>query len=567
MKILQMDVNNITYEPVAPEASVYEDAKKEKVSLDGTLVIFVSVEKGDTMQMAELAVKETEEFMRKLGRKALLIYPFAHLSNNLESPKEAMRILEHMYKHVSKDYDVTKAPFGWTKKMSVDVKGHPLAEQSRSYGGGESQKIYAKVKPVEANTAIVRKSDWAGLPEGDHRTIGERLDLYSFQEVSPSMVYWHPNGYVVYRELVRFIRELEEQYGYEETSTPVVSNTALWHVSGHYDHYKDNMFMFENDMGQMGLKPMNCPSTILIYKSRKWSYRELPFRTATFDKLYRKEVSGALTGLFRVMELTQDDGHIFLAESQVEEEAEKFLEFVKTVYATFGMKFIAKLSTMPDKHMGDEELWEKATASLRNALEKSRIGYEVKEKEGAFYGPKIDFDVIDSMGRAWQCATLQVDYQQPLRFGLEYTGDDGKEHTPVIIHRAALGSVERFTAILVEHLHGKFPVWIAPTQAVVVSISEQTSGYAEEVYKALKGNGIRAALDVSGRTLQYKIRDAKMKEVPYTIILGKKEEEAKTVSIRLRDGTQKNQVKLDDFTAQLKEEISNRRAYYPAALS
>ena len=561
-----MDVNNITYEPVAPEASVYEDAKKEKVSLDGTLVIFVSVEKGDTMQMAELAVKDTEEFMRKLGRKALLIYPFAHLSNNLESPKEAMRILEHMYKHVSKEYDVSKAPFGWTKKMSVDVKGHPLAEQSRSYGGGESQKIYEKAKPVEANTAIVRKSDWAVLPEGDHRTIGERLDLYSFQEVSPSMVYWHPNGHVVYRELVRFIRELEERYGYEETSTPVVSNTALWHVSGHYDHYKENMFMFENDMGQLGLKPMNCPSTILIYKSRKWSYRDLPFRTATFDKLYRKEVSGALTGLFRVMELTQDDGHIFLAESQVGTEAERFLEFVKEVYETFGMKFIAKLSTMPDSHMGDETLWEKATASLKGALERSGIDYEVKEKEGAFYGPKIDFDVIDSMGRAWQCATLQVDYQMPLRFGLEYTGDDGKEHTPVIIHRAALGSIERFTAILVEHLHGKFPAWIAPTQVVVVSISEQTSGYAEEVYKALKGNGIRAELDVSGRTLQYKIRDAKMKEVPYTIILGKKEEEAKTVSIRLRDGTQKNQVKLEDFTAQLKEEISNRRAYYPADL-
>ena len=555
-----MDVNNITYEPVAPEASVYEDAKREKVSLDGTLVIFVSVEKGDTVEMAELAVKDTEDFMRKLGRKAILIYPFAHLSNNLESPKEAMRILEHMYKHVSKDYDVTKAPFGWTKKMSVDVKGHPLAEQSRSYGGTEPQKIYAKAKPVEANTAIVRRSDWAGLPEGDHRTIGERLDLYSFQEVSPSMVYWHPNGYVVYKELVKFIRELEDRYGYEETSTPIVANTALWHVSGHYDHYKDNMFMFDNDMGQMGLKPMNCPSTILIYKSRKWSYRELPFRTATFDKLYRKEVSGALTGLFRVMELTQDDGHIFLAESQVEMEAEKFLEFVKKVYATFGMKFIAKLSTMPDKHMGGEELWEKATASLRNALEKSRIGYEVKEKEGAFYGPKIDFDVIDSMGRAWQCATLQVDYQQPLRFDLEYTGDDGKQHTPVIIHRAALGSIERFTAILVEHLNGKFPVWIAPTQVVVASISEQTSSYAEEVYKNLKGNGIRAALDISDRTLQYKIRDAKMKETPYTIILGRKEEEAKTISIRLRDGTQKNQVKLGDFTAQLKEEIANRKA-------
>ncbi len=559
MKILQMDANNITYEPIAPEASIYEDAKKEKISLDNILVIFVSVEKGDTIHMADQSIKDTEDFMKKLSRRSVLIYPFAHLSNNLESPNHAMKILDHMYKHFSKDYDVRKAPFGWTKKMSVDVKGHPLAEQSRSYGIDEPQKIYNKAKPVEVNTAIVRKSDWSGLPETDHRTIGERLDLYSFQEVSPSMVYWHPNGNTVYRQIIKFIRELEEQYGYEETSTPVIANTALWHVSGHYDHYKENMFMFDTDMGQLGLKPMSCPSTILIYKSRKWSYRDLPFRTATFDKLYRKEVSGALTGLFRVMELTQDDGHIFLTEDQVENEVEKFLEFVKTVYDTFGMKFVAKLSTMPDSHMGDEALWDKATKSLRQALERSGMKYEVKDKEGAFYGPKIDFDVYDSMGRAWQCATMQVDYQQPLRFGIEYTGEDGKQHTPVIIHRAALGSVERFIAVLVEHLHGKFPTWLAPTQVVVVSISEQVSGYAEEVYKMLKEGGIRANLDISDRTLQYKIRDAKMKETPYTIILGRNEAEAKTISVRMRDGTQKNQQKLEDFVTQLNDEIRKRK--------
>ncbi len=555
-----MDVNNITYEPIAPEASIYEDAKKEKVSLDNVLVIFVSVEKGDTMQMAEQAVKDTEDFMKKLVRKSVLIYPFAHLSNNLESPNEAMKILEHMYKHVSKDYEVSKAPFGWTKKMSVDVKGHPLAEQSRSYGADEPQKVYKKSKPMEANTAVVRKSDWSGLPDTDHRTIGEKLDLYSFQEVSPSMVYWHPNGSVIYRQLVKFIRELEEKYGFDETSTPAVSNVALWHVSGHYDHYKDNMFMFDTDMGHLGLKPMNCPSTILIYKAKKWSYRDLPFRAATFDKLYRKEVRGALTGLFRVMELTQDDGHIFLTEEQVENEVGRCLEFVKEVYGTFGMKFIAKLSTMPDDHMGDDALWEKATESLKTALEKSGIKYEVKEKEGAFYGPKIDFDVYDSMGRAWQCATLQIDYQQPLKFGLEYTGEDGKQHMPVIIHRAALGSIERFTAILVEHLHGKFPTWLAPTQVVVVSISEQVSSYAEEIYKRLKESGLRVSLDISDRTLQYKIRDAKMKETPYTIILGRNEAGAKTISIRMRDGTQKNQQKIDEFIVQLTEEVKARKS-------
>lgn len=554
-----MDVNNITYEPIAPEASIYEDAKREKVSLDNVLVIFVSVEKGDTEQTADQAARDTEEFMAKLARDRVLVYPFAHLSNNLEAPAEAMRLLERIHSRLARNHDSVKAPFGWTKKMSIDIKGHPLAEQSRSYGPSEQKKVYSKAKPVEANLAMVKKSDWSGLPEGDHRTIGERLDLYSFQEVSPSMVYWHPNGRVIYSELVRFIRELEDEYGYEETSTPVVSNTALWHLSGHFDHYKDNMFMFDTGMGQMGLKPMNCPSTILIYKSRRWSYRDLPFRTATFDKLYRKEVSGALTGLFRVMELTQDDGHIFLAESQVEREAEKFLELVKRVYDTFGLRYTAKLSTMPKDHMGDDELWDRATGSLKMALEKEGMEYEIKEGEGAFYGPKIDFDIYDSMGRAWQCGTLQIDYQMPIKFGLEYTAEDGKEHTPVILHRAALGSLERFTAILVEHMHGKFPTWIAPVQVAVLSISEQQSGYAEQVYSRLREEGIRALLDVSDRTLQYKIRDAKMKEIPYTLILGKKEEEAGTVSIRMRNGEQKNQQKIDDLIAQLNDEIKGRK--------
>ncbi len=554
-----MDVNNITYEPIAPEASIYEDVKREKVSLDNVLVIFVSVEKGDTEQTADQAARDTEEFMAKLARDRVLVYPFAHLSNNLEAPAEAMRLLERIHSRLARNHDSVKAPFGWTKKMSIDIKGHPLAEQSRSYGPSEQKKVYSKAKPVEANLAMVKKSDWSGLPEGDHRTIGERLDLYSFQEVSPSMVYWHPNGRVIYSELVRFIRELEDEYGYEETSTPVVSNTALWHLSGHFDHYKDNMFMFDTGMGQMGLKPMNCPSTILIYKSRRWSYRDLPFRTATFDKLYRKEVSGALTGLFRVMELTQDDGHIFLAESQVEREAEKFLELVKRVYDTFGLRYTAKLSTMPKDHMGDDELWDRATGSLKRALEKEGMEYEIKEGEGAFYGPKIDFDIYDSMGRAWQCGTLQIDYQMPIKFGLEYTAEDGKEHTPVILHRAALGSLERFTAILVEHMHGKFPTWIAPVQVAVLSISEQQSGYAEQVYSRLREEGIRALLDVSDRTLQYKIRDAKMKEIPYTLILGKKEEEAGTVSIRMRNGEQKNQQKIDDLIAQLNDEIKGRK--------
>ncbi|MCL5675162.1 MAG: threonine--tRNA ligase [Candidatus Marsarchaeota archaeon] len=558
MRILQLDVDRITYEPVKPEASVYEDVSRERISVEDTLVILVSIETGDTKEMAEKAMHDTFDYMEKLARKKLVIYPFAHLSRELADPHEAMNMLNYMYSMVPGSIEAKKAPFGWNKKLILDIKVHPLAEQSRTYGAGEEAKIYKKAKPVSANTAIVRKSDWSGMPPTDHRTIGEKLDLYSFQEVSPSMVYWHPNGHLLFRNLMQYLREKEEEHGYKEIGTPVVANTALWHVSGHIDHYKENMFIFNSGTEELGLKPMNCPSTILIYKSRKWSYRDLPFRTAIFDKLYRREVSGALTGLFRVQELTQDDGHVFLREDQLEEEIEDLLKMVKEVYDTFEMRFIANLSTMPDNHMGDERLWEQATDALKKALEKNRIEYKVKEKEGAFYGPKIDIDVLDALGRSWQCATIQVDYQQPIRFKLSYTGEDGHEKMPVIIHRAILGSLERFIAILVEHYQGKFPAWLSPVQVNVLSISEQTSEYAKSVYDELKKNRIRAGLDISDRTLEYKIRESISMKVPYTIVLGKKEKEAGKIAVRNRDGVQKFGVDLHDFAGSLAKEISER---------
>ena len=559
MKVLQLDLDNITYEMMKPEASVYEDTTEKKVSVDNAVAMLVSVEKGDTDETGKKAMSDTLAFMDKQKVKKLVLYPFAHLSNSLAAPKEAMEILQQMLKQVPSSVDVKKAPFGWNKKLSLSIKGHPLAEMTKSYDSeGKGVKTYTKAKPVSVNTAIVKKSDWAGLPENDHRSIGEKLDLYSFQEVSPAMVYWHPNGYTIYKQLVAFLREKEADYGYQEISTPGLANIALWHVSGHIDHYKDDMFVFESNFGELGLKPMNCPSSILIFKSKKWSYRDLPFRTAIFDKLYRSELSGAVTGLFRVKELTQDDGHIFLREDQLEKEITSVLKMVKEVYDTFEMKFTAKLSTMPDDHMGDDALWEKATDALVNALKVNNMSYVVKEKEGAFYGPKVDFDVFDSQGRAWQCATMQIDYQLPLRFKLEYTGDDGQPHMPVMIHRAILGSLERFIAVMVEHYQGKFPTWLAPVQVKVVSISEQSNGYAEKIYADLKKERIRTGIDAGDRTLEYKLREAIGERVPYMVILGKKEEEKGTVTVRSRSGKQKMGIKLEDFLADLKKEISER---------
>lgn len=561
MRVLLLDVEKIVYELVKPEASLYEESNEKRVELSNALVVQMSVEVGDDEGTADKMLSDVKKLMEQLKNTKLVIYPFAHLSSNLEEPKKAMQVIEYAYKNASswKGIEVRKAPFGWNKKLSLEMKGHPLAEQGRSYGKEET-KTYKKSKPVSINTAIVTKSVFAGLPETDHRIIGERLDLFSFQEVSPGMVYWHKNGLVIFRQIMNFLRELEQQYNYEEISTPTLANVALWHVSGHYDHYKENMFMFSSESENLGMKPMNCPSSILVYKSRSWSYRELPFRTAIFDRLYRNEISGALTGLFRVRELTQDDGHIFLAPEQLEEELTMLLKMVKEVYNTFNMPFKAKLSTMPDNHLGDEALWEKATSALTKALDANGMKYDLNEKDGAFYGPKIDFDVLDSMGRAWQCATIQLDYQLPLRFNLEYTGKDGMNHTPVIIHRAIVGTLERFIGILIEHYQGKFPVWLAPVQAKIITVSESVNDYAEGIYKQLRESGIRVQTDLSDRTLEYKIREAQMQKVPYMIILGKKEQEKKKITLRDRNGKQKFDVETSDFISKINNEIKNRTA-------
>ncbi|MGC8676212.1 MAG: threonine--tRNA ligase [Candidatus Micrarchaeia archaeon] len=555
MRVLQFDVENIEYALVKPESNVYEESSKKRERVDDAIALFVCVEKGDTEQEAKQAIDNAVAFAKKQGVTKIVLYPFAHLSSDLAEPELAMKTFASMRDMArGSGLEVHAAPFGWNKQLSINIKGYPLAEQSKSYGKAKRsvRKVAEKI-----DTSIVKKSDWSGLPENDHRTIGERLDLYSFQEVSPGMVYWHPNGLVIYNELVKFMREKEAEYDYQEISTPEIANVALWKVSGHLEHYREDMFLFESSFGEVGLKPMNCPSTMLIYKSRKWSYKELPFRTAIFDKLHRSELSGVATGLFRVKEMTQDDGHVFIREDQIESEITSLLKMVNEVYATFNMKYTAKLSTMPDNHMGDEKLWEKATNALKASLDNNKIKYEIKEKEGAFYGPKIDFDVYDSQGRAWQCATIQLDYQLPLRFKLEYTDENGKLQMPVVVHRAILGTLERFIGILVEHYQGKFPSWLSPVQAKVLAVSEKSNDYALQVYSELKKNKLRVRLDSSDRTVDYKIRAAVTEKVPYIVVLGEKEREKGVITVRSRSGAQK-QMPVKEFVSMLKQEVESR---------
>jgi len=571
MRILQQHVEFIEYEPVKKEIASAEEAEKKKVKYEDIVVLFTTVETGDDEAIAKNAIEDVAKFLKNLGKNTILIYPYAHLSSNLARPQDAMAELKTMESN-AKELGITvhTSPFGWNKQYSLKIKGHPLAEQSRSYPKSSSTsaaKAEKTAKPPEKQErklsedemfARIRKSDFAGLPETDHRIIGERLDLFSFQEVSPGMVYWHNSGVVLFNTLKNFIRGELAKQNYLEVSTPALANTVLWGVSGHSDHYKDDMFLTKLGDEEFGLKPMNCPSTFLVYRSRKWSYRDLPVKMSDFDPLYRNELSGVASGLFRVKILTQDDAHIFTTPEKAEETVKELLQLLEKMYKIFGLSHKLKLSTMPESHMGSSEEWKAATAILENSMKSMKLKYELKEKEGSFYGPKIDVDIKDSMGREWQCGTIQLDMQMPKRFRLAYVGEDGKDHVPIVIHRAIYGSLERFIGILIEHYQGKFPTWLAPIQSRVISISEGANEYATEVYGKLKSSGVRVELDISDKTLEYKIREAQLMKIPYMLVVGQKEVEAQTIAVRSRSGGQKFGVKVEDFTDKIKKECENK---------
>ncbi len=559
-----MHVDFIEYTPVKREIKGAEDVDPRTVREEDLVVLFTAFESGDDAALTGKAVAEAKEFLSKLGTKRLMLYPFAHLSQDLAPPDEALSLLLGMEKAAKESgLEVSRAPFGWTKALQVKVKGHPLAEMSRSYShGGPAQapKLKARRELTDAEAmARLKRSEYANLPESDHRVIGERLDLFSFQEVSPGMVYLHQKGLALRDALVGFLRQEYAKDGYQEVSTPALANTALWQVSGHSAHYKDNMFLTSLGNEEMGMKPMNCPSHFLIYKTRKWSFRELPVRYAAFDPLYRNELSGVASGLFRVKSLSQDDAHIICTEEQAEGEVAKLLDLMERVYGVFGLAYKVKISTRPDDSMGSDEEWERATSALTRAVESRGWKYEVKEKEGNFYSPKIDVDVKDSLGREWQCGTFQFDLQMPKRFKLAYTASDGKEHTPVVIHRAILGSLERFMGIMLEHYKGALPVWLSPVQARVIPLSDEHLEYARGVLGALAAGGVRVEGDFSSGTMGAKIRDAQLQKIPYMLVVGKKEEDSKTVAVRTRAGAQTFGVKVEDFVSTVKSEAASHR--------
>lgn len=393
----------------------------------------------------------------------------------------------------------------------------------------------------------------------DHRKLGKELGLFVLKEQGPGFPFFLPKGMALRNELENFWREVHHDFDYEEIRTPIILNRQLWEQSGHWFHYRENMYTTVIDDEDYAIKPMNCPGSILVYQNDLHSYRDFPMRMAELGLVHRHELSGALHGLFRVRSFTQDDAHVFMLPSQIKSELIKVIELFDRIYSQFGLTYTVELSTKPDNAMGDDAIWEAATNALREAIEEKQIPYQINEGDGAFYGPKLDFHIRDSLGRTWQCGTIQLDMNLPERFHMEYVGEDGQKHQPIMIHRACFGSMERFIGILIEHYAGAFPTWLAPVQVKILPISEKHVEYAEKLRKAFKKAYISVELDDRNEKIGYKIRQAQMEKVPYMLVVGDKEEQEVTVAVRSRVEGEKGSVKWEDFLADILAEVKDRK--------
>jgi threonyl-tRNA synthetase len=444
------------------------------------------------------------------------------------------------------------------------IKGNAikLTSCTGAYWRGDSnrkmlQRIYGTcfAKKEELDAYLTRIEE---AKKRDHRKIGKDLDLFMLCDEGPGFPFFLPKGMTLRNELESYWRTIHKAAGYEEVRTPMILNEELWHRSGHWDHYQNNMYFTKIDDGDFAIKPMNCPGGMLVYKRRPWSYKDLPLRVGELGLVHRHELSGALHGLMRVRCFTQDDAHIFMTMEQMEEEINGVIELIDSVYKTFGFSYHVELSTCPEDFIGSDEMRAFSEKTLKNVLEKRGMKFVLNEGDGAFYGPKIDFHLEDCLGRTWQCGTIQLDFQMPERFDLTYTGADGEKHRPVMIHRVAFGSIERFIGILTEHFAGAFPAWLAPIQAEVLPITDRTADYADEIARKLETAGIRVETDHRSEKVGYKIREAQMQKIPYMLVVGDKEAEEGTVAVRTRYGGDQGTMSLDAFIAELKEEIATK---------
>src|SRR3989338_4007733 len=565
MRILTIHADFIEFEAKKKAFPGAEQGIKEgKQRVEECLVVFTAVEKNDEANLDEITkkyVQEIKNIAQQVNAKNIVLYPYAHLSSDLAAPQKAEQLLKDAEKILHEKYKVTRAPFGWYKAFDISCKGHPLSELSRVLSVEGGKKVTENEATSEELGSLLKhisrsRLDTSKLQANDHRILGQRLDLWSFNETAPGMVFWHNKGLIIKNLLIEYWRNVHRKNGYQEIATPQIMDKKLWQVSGHWDKYKENNFVTKYEGRDALIKPMNCPGGMLVYKTSPKSYKDLPLRVAELGIVHRQELSGVLAGLFRLVQFTQDDAHIFCTEEQMEEEISRIIDIITNMFATFALTFDhIELSTRPEKRIGSDEMWDKAEQSLEKVLKAKKMQYKITPGDGAFYGPKIDFHLQDSLGRTWQCSTIQLDMALPERFDLTYVDKDGKEKRPIMLHRVVYGAIERFIGIMVEHLNGNLPLWLNPVQVKVLTITDDNIPFAEEVVQQLAEAAMRVELDDRVESLGKKVREAQLQKVNYIVTIGEKEVEKKTVAMRTRAGETTFGVPVDEFIKKLVEEV------------
>lgn len=582
MKTLFLHVDYIKFKPLRKALKKIADiSEKEKKGneVKDALAVLTAVEKSDSNidEIVREFVKNIKEISEKIKTKKIVLYPYAHLSSNLANPEMAIKVLEKTKEKLEKEFEVVKAPFGYYKEFELKVKGHPLAELSREINvapntlkgtsGVSSVKGDINTEGKDYNPKqLLReisktKLDTSKLKDNDHRIIGQQMDLYSFSSVAPGMVFWHNNGLIIKNKLIDFWREVHRKSGYKEISTPQILDKKLWQISGHWEKYKQNIFLTEYEKRQFAVKPMNCPGGMLVYKNKPKSYKDLPLRVGELGVVHRQELSGVLGGLFRLIQFTQDDAHIYCTEKQLEQELINVMDLVDKFYKIFNLPYRVELSTRPEKKIGSDKIWDKAESILEEVLKKKKLKFKINKGDGAFYGPKIDYHIKDSLGREWQMATLQLDFAMPERFELEYIDKDNKRKRPIMIHRVIYGAIERFVGILIEHYNGRLPTWLAPIQVRILSFTERNTEHSKKIINQIKEEipDLRIDSDFRNNTIQGKVKDAELMRIPYIIVLGDREEKENSLAIRVRGDKKIQKFKIKDFTEKLEKEIEGRR--------
>jgi|TARA_B100002003_G_C14153697_1_gene555125 threonyl-tRNA synthetase len=573
MKTLNLHCDYIRWKGLRKALKNIEDLVPNQV-LEGEskdcLVVLIAVEKGDSISSLAELIDSIKKIAAEVKTKNIVIYPYAHLSSNLGSPTEAIEILNKVAKSL-KGFKVSTAPFGYYKEFELKVKGHPLAELSREFIQKGDEKTRKDLSDAEVSRLLREiskaKLDTSKLKENDHRIIGNKMNLWSFNNVAPGMVFWHPKGLHIKNKLIEYWREVHRNTGYKEISTPQIMDRKLWEVSGHWKLYEEGMFTTKYEKRDFAIKPMNCPGGMLVYKTSPRSYKDLPLKVGELGVVHRNELSGTLGGLFRVIQMTQDDAHIFCTPKQLNNEIVGVLKLFLEMLKQFGFnKYKFTISTRSKekaaKYLGDDKIWKKAEEALAKGLDEVGVKYKKVPGEAKFYGPSLDVQIEDSLGREWQCSTLQLDFSLTKRFDVTYTNEKGNPETPLMLHRVVFGSLERFIGVLTEHLDGKFPLWISPNQVKVISLNDGTNDYSKKIHQELFKEGLEVELDIRNESMGKKVRDAQIQRFNYIVTAGEREKSNGKIAVKKRDSKNIKEMSIINFIKQVKKELIEKKIIF-----